>query len=264
MARVLSALVMLPVVVGVIWFLPAWGTLILALAVLAPAALEFATLAEQRGASLPRPLVVVLSAVVCVVMAMPGVPVEMALLAAVVVVGAVSVGLASPEEDVLRRAGVGFMACVYIGLPVGALVAVRSELGPQALLLVLFTVMASDVAQFYGGRTLGRHLLAPVVSPKKTVEGAVSGVIVGGVVLAGFGTFWAPEVPTPWLVGLGIVLALLGIVGDLFESLLKRSAGVKDASGLIPGHGGMLDRIDAMLLVAPVYYVVMKYLVVRP
>jgi phosphatidate cytidylyltransferase len=147
---------------------------------------------------------------------------------------------------------------------VGALVAVRTQFGPQALLLAMFTVMASDVAQYYGGRAFGRRLLAPVVSPKKTVEGAVTGVLGGTAALVGFGSVWMPEVGAGWLAGLGVVLVLLGIVGDLFESLLKRSAGVKDASGLIPGHGGMLDRIDSILFVAPVYYVVLKYLLARP
>jgi phosphatidate cytidylyltransferase len=264
MARVISALVLLPVVVGAIWFLPPWGTLVLALAVLALAALEFSTLAAQRGAGFEPALAVVAAATACVALAVPGVPVETALLATLVVVGSISVGAASPEDDVVRRAAVPLMAALYIGLPIGALVAVRTRFGPQALLLVMFTVMASDVAQYYAGRAFGRHLLAPVVSPKKTVEGAAGGVVGGTAALVGFGALWVPAVTWGWLAALGIVLVLLGIVGDLFESLLKRSAGVKDASGLIPGHGGMLDRVDSLLFVAPVYYVVMEYLLAQP
>src|SRR5207244_3420438 len=97
------------------------------------------------------------------------------------------------------------------------------------------------------------------ISPKKTIEGAVGGFIFGGLVMAFVGAWWLPSMPLPLRALLGVTLVALGIAGDLFESMLKRSAGVKDSSDLIPGHGGVLDRIDALLFAAPVYYIVLRY-----
>jgi phosphatidate cytidylyltransferase len=123
----------------------------------------------------------------------------------------------------------------------------------------MLTVMVSDTAQYYTGRALGRRPLAPAVSPKKTIEGAVGGFVFGTALFVGVGAWWLPSMPLALRVALGLTLVALGIAGDLFESMLKRSAGVKDSSTLIPGHGGVLDRIDALLFAAPVYYVVLKY-----
>ncbi len=99
----------------------------------------------------------------------------------------------------------------------------------------------------------------PAISPKKTIEGAVGGFVFGGVFLALAGRWWLPDAPMLLRAALGVAVVAAGIVGDLFESMLKRSAGVKDSSTLIPGHGGILDRIDALLFAAPIYYSVLKY-----
>jgi phosphatidate cytidylyltransferase len=150
-------------------------------------------------------------------------------------------------------------AMVYIVAPIIALIAIRVASGPPAVFLLMLTVMISDTAQYYTGRTLGRHLLAPSISPKKTIEGAVGGFAIGTLAFVLIGAWWAPQLSTAVRVGLGLAIVALGIAGDLFESSLKRRAGVKDSSALIPGHGGVLDRIDALLFAAPVYYLVLRY-----
>jgi phosphatidate cytidylyltransferase len=132
-------------------------------------------------------------------------------------------------------------------------------LGREAALLLIVTVAISDTFQYYSGRTLGRHLLAPVVSPKKTIEGAVGGFAGAALALAVIGHWWLPQMGLIQRILLGLAIAAVGIVGDLFESLLKRSVNMKDASAIIPGHGGVLDRIDALLFAAPVYYVFVRY-----
>ena len=132
--------------------------------------------------------------------------------------------------------------------------------GKEAVLLLIATVAVSDTAQYYSGRTMGKRLLAPVISPKKTVEGALGGFVGGALVLAVAGIWWLSSIPVALRALLGATIVALGIAGDLFESMLKRSAGVKDSSTLIPGHGGVLDRIDALLFAAPFYYIVLKYL----
>ena len=124
----------------------------------------------------------------------------------------------------------------------------------------MLTVIVSDTAQYYTGRAFGRRLLAPAISPKKTIEGAVGGFVFGAVVpRRGRRAGGCRACRSRCARGLGVAVVALGIAGDLFESMLKRSAGVKDSSALIPGHGGVLDRIDALLFAAPVYYVVLKY-----
>jgi phosphatidate cytidylyltransferase len=126
--------------------------------------------------------------------------------------------------------------------------------GPKATLLLIATIAVSDTAQYYSGRAFGRRPLAPAISPKKTVEGAIGGVICGAIFMAVALAFAFPATPIIVRILLGLVIVFLGIAGDLFESRLKRLADLKDSSALIPGHGGVLDRIDALLFAIPVFY----------
>ena len=147
-------------------------------------------------------------------------------------------------------------------MPIGALVVIRDRQGAAGLFLLMLTVMISDTAQYYSGRTFGKRALAPTISPKKTIEGAIGGFVFGPLAFAFIGIQWLPQpaLSLPVRLGLGLLLVIVGIAGDLFESMLKRSAGVKDSSHLIPGHGGVLDRIDALLFTAPVYFLALTYL----
>src|SRR5690349_354019 len=147
----------------------------------------------------------------------------------------------------IQQASTGIFAAVYIGMPLGMLVAVHGLLGWRATLLLLGTVVVSDSMQYYTGRLLGRHPLAPAISPKKTIEGAIGGVLFGTAFLAIVGAVVLPFSGYGPLIVLGVLIVSLGICGDLFESRLKRTAGMKDSSALIPGHGGVLDRVDALL-----------------
>ncbi len=290
MTRVLSALVLLPVVIGTIFFLPPWGTFVLASVAALLAFREYCTIAQALEVSVPRVLGAVAVLLVCFAMWMADRPSDMAsmqgdplvfpnlvylvLMAGLIVVGAVSIGRGRPAPGVLADAAATLFAAIYIGLPLGALAAVRGILGAFAvrsdfpwpfgdgravLMVLLAVIVVSDSAQYYTGRAFGRRPLSPAISPKKTVEGAIGGAVSGtlAMALAGHYVFRSPM----WMLALlGATISLLGIVGDLFESLLKRSAGVKDSSNLIPGHGGVLDRIDSWLFAAPVYYFFVRFL----
>jgi len=154
----------------------------------------------------------------------------------------------------IQQASTGIFAAVYVGMPLGMLVAVHALLGWRATLLLIGTVVVSDSMQYYTGRLLGRHPLAPAISPKKTIEGAIGGVVFGTAFMTIVGAQVLPFSGYGPLVTLGLLVVMLGICGDLFESRLKRTAGMKDSSSLIPGHGGVLDRVDALLFaVAPFY-----------
>jgi phosphatidate cytidylyltransferase len=260
MIRVLSALVLLPIVVGTIWFLPPVGTLVLALLAAALAFVEYAALAAALGTHVPRavPGAAVLGA--CAALGNGWPIVDVILMTALITIAATSVGAAKLGPEVLRDAAAALFPVVYIGLPLGALAAVRSTAGREAVLLIMAVVVISDSAQYYTGRAFGRSPLAPTISPKKTREGAIGGIVFGTFAFTIGSQFVFPTTPVLLVLLVGASVSALGIVGDLFESLLKRSAGVKDSGSIIPGHGGVLDRIDSWLFAAPVYYVFVRYL----
>jgi phosphatidate cytidylyltransferase len=278
MTRVLSAAALVAVFVFTVWFGPAWATLALGVLASALAGHELVAMAGSGRHALVR-LAALTSGVVTAAFAIgywalesplvePSLPMLCAvILAAVLIVwgGVLSTGAPAPGARSTRA--LLFMAPIYVGLPLGVLVWVRLVYGREALFLPIVIVAASDTAQYYTGRAIGRRKLAPRVSPSKTVEGAVGGLVVAAIVA----TFLAPR----WLggtvmqtrlaspvvaAGVGALLALAGMAGDLFESFLKRRAGVKDSSSMIPGHGGVLDRVDSHLFAAPLYYLVLRYL----
>jgi len=257
--RVLSAFVLILVVCGIILFLPFFVTFFLAEVAAALAFVEYVGLARASGIEIPRiPAAVATLVTVAVIPWAPGALLVVLMAAGLVL--SVTILADGPNDGVLSRLGIAVFAVIYIGLPLGSLAAVQLQVGREALLLLLTTVMVSDTAQYYGGRLFGRRKLAPAISPKKTVEGAACGILAASVVFFWFAALVFPQMGVVGRVFLGVTLASLGIGGDLFESCIKRSSGVKDSSQLIPGHGGVLDRIDALLFAGPVYYTVVVYL----
>lgn len=135
----------------------------------------------------------------------------------------------------------------------------RPDDGHAYTLLLVGAVWAADSAAMLGGRAFGRHLLAPVLSPKKTWEGAVSGVL--GALLGAIVVALLLRLPLGVALAAAAAAAIAGLFGDLAESALKRSAGVKDTGALLPGHGGILDRFDAMLFAAPAVYALLRWVI---
>ena len=124
----------------------------------------------------------------------------------------------------------------------------------------MVTIWVSDTGAYFSGRFFGRHKLNPEVSPKKTWEGAVGGTLLAVGAAALMQHLFLPTCfSVKAALGLGLLVAVVGQVSDLAESVLKRSAGVKDSSNLLPGHGGFLDRFDSYLLLAPLFYYVVLY-----
>jgi phosphatidate cytidylyltransferase len=257
--RILSGAVLGGLIAAAILWAPSWVVLAIAALFSVLAIREFCALAEAAGTPIAWGTTALAAVVVCVAVSSAAAAMAPVLIAVVLAPAALAVGL-TPQPNTLARVSIGVFGPLYVGLPLGALVAVHQTNGPAAALLLIGTIVISDTAQYYGGRMFGRTPLAPVVSPKKTVEGAVSGLVVGTVAFTLLAT-WLWPAPAPMLGLLGLSIVVLGITGDLFESLLKRAVGAKDSSALIPGHGGVLDRIDAVLFAAPVYYVILRYAV---
>lgn len=156
-------------------------------------------------------------------------------------------------DDALRQVGATLLAVLYLGLGLGLVLAVRIEHGPGALLLFLCTVKAADIGAYFVGSMIGRHKLIPWLSPGKSWEG-LAGAIFGALLtslLLGWLLPPASGYSLLWRVGFGLCVGLFGQFGDFCESLLKRSAGVKDSGQLVPEFGGVLDMLDSPLLAAP-------------
>ena len=186
---------------------------------------------------------------------------QMAALLVLVVLGLAAAALLSmpgykKDPRIMETVGLQIQGLVYIPLSLSTLVLLRTR--PDGLVwifFVLFVVFLGDVAAYYAGTYKGRHKLVPSISPGKTIEGALAGLAANLVVGVVFQLIFFSELSTLSTALLAVLMGAVGQVGDLFESELKRTAGIKDSGAILPGHGGLLDRIDALLFAAPVAYV---------
>jgi phosphatidate cytidylyltransferase len=269
MKRITTALILIPVVLLLVFLGPWWQWLftVAVAAIAALAAWEFLGLAEKIGAKPPR------IAVVLAILALfaghywwPGqtAPILSILSLALLVYCT----FFRPIALLIADASACILCLFYIGYTLIALPALRDNPdgnGPSLVAFLLCVVWAGDTAALYVGRAWGRHKMAPTLSPNKTWEGAL-GSVVGSLLATLFllglshlfqkrDLVWLsyPEDIWYWMI-LAVVVNIVAQVGDLVESALKRSAGVKDSGAILPGHGGVLDRIDALLLAAPVLW----------
>jgi len=240
--------------VALVWFLTPVAMLGVAMLVAGAAFSEYARIVDAIGARVPWWTTLVATLGACAMVPFPWVAVEVVIVVGLIAMAAnvlVSDRVGAPT---LADTAAAVLAPVYIGLPLGAIVAIGAVAGREAVLILMGTVVASDTAQYYSGRLFGRRPLAPRRSPKKTIEGAIGGFVIAPIVLVAAGSAWLPGLDPIRLALVGVLLVAAGIIGDLFESMLKRAADMKDSSHLIPGHGGVLDRIDALLFAAPIFY----------
>ncbi len=180
----------------------------------------------------------------------------------VTVVGILSVPLIRPTslDQHVRNGAVTMFGVVYIGLTLSALVALRLlPDGERLVFFVLLVTWAADTGAYYVGSLCGRHHLAPRISPKKTIEGLFGGLIAA--LIAAYAARWwfLPSLSGLDCLLLAGLLTAAGLWGDLAESAIKRGVGIKDSGGILPGHGGMLDRLDSLLFSAPAFYYYMTW-----
>jgi phosphatidate cytidylyltransferase len=257
--REAAAAVAIPIVVAVLFFTPPVFFHLLVALVTLGALWEFYRLAEKSGHPVAK--TVGMGGGVLLFVAAPGFfpilpPREFHL---VLVIGLVAMlaavaELASSVETGSALAGAAstVLGLLLVALPALALPAIR-EVSPRAILFLFLIVWGCDSFAYYVGRSIGRHKLAPVVSPKKTWEGTIGGLVGAALVGAAAGTWWVlPELGTARGALAGALASSAGQVGDLVESLWKRGAGVKDSGVFLPGHGGFYDRIDSLLFAGPV------------
>ena len=164
----------------------------------------------------------------------------------------------SDFEKMIASAGATVLGVLYIALLGSHLLSIRmgfTQLLSAHLLSFFFLIlMGADAGAYYTGRAIGKHKLAPKISPGKTWEGVFGG-LVAALAMAAVSHYWFfRELPLKWALPLALVMTIVGILGDLTESALKRGAGAKDAANILPGHGGILDRLDSLLFNAPLIY----------
>ena len=166
-------------------------------------------------------------------------------------------GLGGVRQSATTSFGVTLLGVAWVGAGIGCLLLIRDipEFGFWAVMAVLFTVFAADTGAFFVGRTFGRHRMAPAISPKKSWEGFVGGVLAAiGMAFVILYKDRADFLSIPQSLLLGLVIALAAVLGDLFESAVKRDLEVKDSGRVLGGHGGMLDRLDSLLWAGPAAY----------
>ncbi len=257
LVRLATAVVMIPILLGLIFYGPPWGWLAFVSLASGVGAYEMFGMTHP-GDTVARGAGIVLTIAVTVGLWF-GLTRPTLLITLLFVVPLCSLlltlwRLGDIPSVALRVAG-GAFGPLWVGVGLGAcalLKVVGKDDGGGYVVLSLGLAWIGDTGGYFAGRAFGKHKLYERVSPKKTVEGAIGGVMSTIAFAVVMSVFFIPSLPVRDAVILGAVGAVLGICGDLGESLLKRSVGVKDSGGIVPGHGGILDRIDALLLTGPV------------
>jgi len=275
--RVVFAVVAIPILIGFVWLGGSVFAALLAVGAML-SAYEFYRLAIGAGSEPLWGHGVALSALVPLLVHArflglwtPGVSLVMLLVLELLTV---ALGVRGSGGKPLEVVGITLLGVFYTGGMLSFAYALRyheyavgASAGTALVTLPMALTWATDSGGFFVGRSLGRRKLMPAVSPKKTVEGAIGGLVMGILVTVLYGRYVLPPLahlalPFWRAIVFGALVSTAGQVGDLVESMLKREAGVKDSSKLIPGHGGMLDRVDSLLFTLPVGFVLLGWMLV--
>jgi phosphatidate cytidylyltransferase len=264
MARVLTAIVMLPVLLFALWASsPIWFVALAGLGIML-GLVEYYALAKPGGPAWERIFYLIAGAAILAAFYFERhnliVIIVVTLVIFELLMGLFSNANKEDLSDVLPEAAVKVFGVLYVAALGGYIIAIRviespvPKLAAKLLTFFFIVVFAGDTAAYYTGRKFGRNKLAPRVSPGKTIEGAIGGLAgnVLAAVIAHFAFF--PELKIAYAIPLALAMGALGVTGDLCESMIKRGANAKDAGKIIPGHGGLLDRLDSMLFNAPLLY----------
>jgi phosphatidate cytidylyltransferase len=250
--RVATSLVLIPLFVWALLGGSPWIFRLIVLAAAGAATWELLTMLEHGGRPAYRRLGVVLAVVVTGSFLLPGVAVP-ALAAACVIT--LTVPLVTGRVPEGEPAAVTLFGVTYVAWLLGHALLLHELRDGGALVLFLVGVTwVGETAAYAVGSTVGAHPLAPRISPRKTVEGSVAQIVGSAVMAVLLGPWLVPGWTLPERLGAGVLLGVAGQMGDLAESVIKRSVGAKDASALIPGHGGVLDRLDGLLFNTPALF----------
>jgi phosphatidate cytidylyltransferase len=284
LARILTACVLIPLVIALVWWGPAWLLAVAAAAVALLALLEFLHLGERVGLRAFRKWTLLCAAglfyaqysqgltemhsfgdgvALIQVHAKGAISVEVVLLIFVFGAALIVLAMKRPLSESLPAISIGAAGLLFVALPFSYLLRLDevSQTGRALILFTLVLIWAGDTFAYFVGKAIGKFPLAPALSPKKTWEGAIANLIGSIVVAVGF-SYWL-QIDVVALVTIAAFANAAGQMGDLLESAYKRAANVKDSGALLPGHGGMLDRIDSLILASPVVWAAYQWLASR-
>jgi phosphatidate cytidylyltransferase len=252
--RILTAVVGLPLLIAIIWFGEPWFTLLIA-AMAGLASWEFYRMA---GGLKVQPITYFGIAWVLLIIASPHCPYPATLpflITSAIIISLIWLLFRRPRDQAFTNWAWTMAAILYIGWMLSYWVQLRGlEAGRELVFLAMFTTFASDTSAFFVGRAWGKHPLAPSISSGKTWEGAIGGLLVSIVASLIIGLIFTLPF-SYWQIALaGFIISIFAQLGDLVESLLKRNTGVKDAGKLVPGHGGVLDRVDSLIFTGVIVY----------
>jgi phosphatidate cytidylyltransferase len=217
---------------------------------------EFLVLGKRKGYTVP--VIICIAAMLFIVASfiLEPISVEMGVFLALLVIPASYVFAPGSIEDALPSSGIAVLATLYVGMLGGSLVRLHNDFaeGPKLIFFLLLVVWLGDAGAYYCGKNFGKHKMAPRISPKKTVEGGIGGALTSVITAIVIHFTFFKTFPLLHAVIAGVILSFTGMLGDLAESMWKRSAAVKDSGTLIPGHGGFLDRFDSIFYTAPILY----------
>jgi len=257
--RELTAAVLSPIAVYIIGWSHAYVFDATIALIAAGALYEFLILGRRKGYHVPLTICILVMLFIIAAFVLEPISVEMGVFLTLLIVPATYVFSQGALEEALPSSAIAIMATLYVGMLGGSLIRLRNDfpqsIGPKLVFFLVLVVWLGDAGAYYVGKRFGKHLLSPRISPKKTIEGFIGGIAVSVLTAVVIHFTFFQAFPLIHAIIAGIILSVAGVIGDLAESMWKRSAAVKDSGTLFPGHGGFLDRFDSVFYTSPILYV---------
>jgi len=269
LTRILTSIVSLPILLAIIYFGKPFHFFLLLEFAIFIGLYEFYRMIEKGGLGCYKWAGIILGILLSIAI-FKGTYINLVIAASVIILFIVRIfeGNNPPIPPFIKGGQGGFyyvsntvFGILYVSFLMSYMGVIRNsgDNGRELIFFVLLITWMGDTTAYYGGRGFGRHKLAPAISPKKTVEGAIIGLM-GSIVGAIIAKLWFLDIGISNAVIAGILIGVSGQFGDLSESIIKRNLQVKDSGGIIPGHGGILDRVDSLLFSAPVFYYYYRFI----
>jgi len=261
LTRIISSIVSLPILLAIIYFgTPFHFFLLLEFAIFI-GLYEFYRMIEKGGLGCYKWAGIILGILLSAAI-FKGTYINLVIAASVIILFIIRIFEGNTSDNTFSYVSNTIFGIVYVSFLMSYLGVIRAsgDNGRELIFFVLLITWMGDTTAYYGGKGFGKHKLAPAISPKKTVEGAIIGLI-GSIVGAIIAKSWFLDISILNAIAAGILIGVFGQFGDLSESIIKRNLQVKDSGGIIPGHGGILDRVDSLLFSAPVFYYYYRFIV---
>jgi len=260
LTRIISSIVSLPILLAIIYFgTPFHFFLLLEFAIFI-GLYEFYRMIEKGGLGCYKWAGIILGILLSLAI-FKGAYINLVIAASVIILFIIRIFEGNTSDNTFSYVSNTIFGIVYVSFLMSYMGVIRNsgDNGRELIFFVLLITWMGDTTAYYGGKGFGKHKLAPLISPNKTVEGAIAGLM-GSIVGAIIAKLWFLDISILNAIVAGILIGVFGQFGDLSESMIKRNLQVKDSGGIIPGHGGILDRVDSLLFSAPVFYYYYRFI----